>query len=69
MPWYNTGPWYKWLTIILLIAVAWLGWWQYRTYKYLRDEIVRGWIQAHGFVYDDPGPPDPTKPPDPPPPF
>lgn len=60
---------WKVLVGLLVVVVLCLGWWQWRTYNWLKEDLLRGWIQAHGFVYDDPGPPDGTKPPDPPPPF
>jgi len=40
------GPW-KWLTIVLLVAVLLLGWWQCLTWRYLRDDL-RVWIEQHG---------------------
>lgn len=63
--------WDRWkiITIILVIVVALQSWWSVSTYFWLKNELVQGWIQQHGFVYDDPGPPDPTKPPPPPPQF
>ena len=63
------AKWWKVLAVINLVALLLLGYWQCVTWQWLRDDLVKGWIQQHGFVYDDPGPPDPTKPPPPPPAF
>ncbi len=42
----QSGVW-KFLTIVLLIAVLLLGWWQCLTWRYLRDDL-RVWIEQHG---------------------
>ena len=66
------GPnfWWKAATVILAIAVIYLGIRDYQESKWLRDKLWTGWIQANTFTYQSGGgPPDPTKPPEPPPPF
>ncbi|MEX2181571.1 MAG: hypothetical protein WD771_05975 [Gemmatimonadaceae bacterium] len=61
-----------WKIAIVLIGVVvlYLGIRDYRTAKWLRQELFTDWIEYNRFQYDpNPGPPDTTKPPPPPPDF
>ena len=60
---------WKWLSLVLLVAVVYLAYRDYKMNKWIRVELYENWIMKYDFKLSPTDPPDGIKPPKPPPPF